>query len=82
VGAGDPRGEDQRAVGSAGGSTPSFSTDDLDEHATCYIVKGRGLMVISCGHTGIINTVRSAMKSANVDKAVYSNVGSRHTFGA
>ena len=33
-----------------------------DEHATCYIVKGRGLVVISsCGHTGIINTVRSAM---------------------
>ncbi|HSM19554.1 MAG TPA: MBL fold metallo-hydrolase, partial [Hyphomicrobiales bacterium] len=39
------------------------------EHATCYIVKGRGLVVISsCGHAGIINTVRTAMKVANVDK--------------
>jgi metal-dependent hydrolase (beta-lactamase superfamily II) len=40
------------------------------------------VVISSCGHTGIINTVRGAMKSANVDKAVYSNVGSRHTFGA
>jgi 7,8-dihydropterin-6-yl-methyl-4-(beta-D-ribofuranosyl)aminobenzene 5'-phosphate synthase len=40
-----------------------------DEHGTCYIVQGRGLVVISsCGHTGIINTVRTAMKVANVEK--------------
>ncbi len=39
------------------------------EHAACYIVKGRGLVVISsCGHAGIINTVRTAMAVANVDK--------------
>jgi 7,8-dihydropterin-6-yl-methyl-4-(beta-D-ribofuranosyl)aminobenzene 5'-phosphate synthase len=43
--------------------------EHLDEHGTCYIVKGRGLVVISsCGHTGIVNTVRTAMKVANVDK--------------
>ncbi len=49
-----------------------------DEHATCYIVKGRGLVVISsCGHTGIINTVRSAMNAANVDK-VHAVVGGFH----
>ena len=30
-----------------------------EEHATCYIVQGRGLVVISsCGHAGIINSVR------------------------
>jgi 7,8-dihydropterin-6-yl-methyl-4-(beta-D-ribofuranosyl)aminobenzene 5'-phosphate synthase len=39
------------------------------EHATCYIVQGRGLVVISsCGHAGIVNTVKSAMAVANVDK--------------
>jgi 7,8-dihydropterin-6-yl-methyl-4-(beta-D-ribofuranosyl)aminobenzene 5'-phosphate synthase len=49
-----------------------------DEHATCYIVKGRGLGVISsCGHAGIINTVRSAMSAANVDK-VHAVVGGFH----
>jgi 7,8-dihydropterin-6-yl-methyl-4-(beta-D-ribofuranosyl)aminobenzene 5'-phosphate synthase len=49
-----------------------------DEHATCYIVKGRGLVVISsCGHTGIINTVRSAMAAANVDR-VHAVLGGFH----
>jgi 7,8-dihydropterin-6-yl-methyl-4-(beta-D-ribofuranosyl)aminobenzene 5'-phosphate synthase len=49
-----------------------------DEHTTCYIVKGRGLVVISsCGHSGIINTVRSAMAAANVDR-VHAVVGGFH----
>ena len=49
-----------------------------DEHATCYIVKGRGLVVISsCGHAGIVNTVRSAMKAAGVDK-VHAVIGGFH----
>lgn len=49
-----------------------------DEHATCYIVKGKGLVVISsCGHTGIINTVRSAMAAANIDK-VHAVIGGFH----
>ncbi|MDH3437670.1 MAG: MBL fold metallo-hydrolase [Betaproteobacteria bacterium] len=49
-----------------------------DEHATCYIVKGRGLVVISsCGHAGIINTVRSAMAAANVD-TVHAVLGGFH----
>ena len=49
-----------------------------DEHATCYIVKDRGLVVISsCGHTGIINTMRSAMAAANVDR-VHAVVGGFH----
>ena len=40
-----------------------------DEHATCYIVQGRGLVVISsCGHCGLINTIRAAMAVSNVDK--------------
>jgi len=49
-----------------------------DEHATCYIVKGRGLVVISsCGHAGIINTVESAKAAANVDK-VHAVIGGFH----
>jgi len=40
-----------------------------DEHATCYVVKGRGLVVISsCGHAGLINTIRTAMAVANTDR--------------
>lgn len=49
-----------------------------DEHGTCYIVKGRGLIVISsCGHTGIVNTVKTAMKIANVDK-LHAVIGGFH----
>ncbi|HEX3954061.1 MAG TPA: MBL fold metallo-hydrolase [Stellaceae bacterium] len=40
-----------------------------DEHATCYILQGKGLVVISsCGHCGLINTIKTAMAVANVDK--------------
>ena len=49
-----------------------------DEQGTCYIVKGRGLVVISsCGHTGIVNTVKTAMKVANVDK-LHAVIGGFH----
>lgn len=49
-----------------------------DEHATCYIVRGRGLVVISsCGHAGIVNSVRSAMAAANVD-SVHAVLGGFH----
>ncbi len=40
-----------------------------DEHATCYIVQGRGLVVISsCGHVGLINTIKQAMAVSGVSK--------------
>ncbi|MCC7487495.1 MAG: MBL fold metallo-hydrolase [Burkholderiales bacterium] len=49
-----------------------------DEHATCYVVRGRGLVVISsCGHTGIVNTVRAAIAAANVDR-VHAVIGGFH----
>lgn len=49
-----------------------------EEHGTCYIVKGRGLVVISsCGHTGIINTVRTAMAVTNVDR-LHAVIGGFH----
>jgi 7,8-dihydropterin-6-yl-methyl-4-(beta-D-ribofuranosyl)aminobenzene 5'-phosphate synthase len=50
----------------------------LHEHGTCFNVRGRGLVVItSCGHAGIINTVRRAREVSGVDK-VYALVGGFH----
>jgi 7,8-dihydropterin-6-yl-methyl-4-(beta-D-ribofuranosyl)aminobenzene 5'-phosphate synthase len=48
------------------------------EHATCYHVKDRGLVVItSCGHAGVINSVRQAQKASGLDK-VHAVVGGFH----
>ena len=48
------------------------------EHATCYHVKDRGLVVItSCGHAGVINSVRQAQKASGVAK-VHAVVGGFH----
>jgi 7,8-dihydropterin-6-yl-methyl-4-(beta-D-ribofuranosyl)aminobenzene 5'-phosphate synthase len=48
------------------------------EHATCYHVKGRGLVVItSCGHAGVINSVRQAQKASGIAK-VHAVVGGFH----
>jgi 7,8-dihydropterin-6-yl-methyl-4-(beta-D-ribofuranosyl)aminobenzene 5'-phosphate synthase len=49
-----------------------------EEHATCYVVKGRGLVVISsCGHAGIVNSVKTAMAVSGVDK-LHAVVGGFH----
>jgi 7,8-dihydropterin-6-yl-methyl-4-(beta-D-ribofuranosyl)aminobenzene 5'-phosphate synthase len=48
------------------------------EHATAYHVKNRGLVVISsCGHAGIINSVRQIQKSTGIEK-VHAVVGGWH----
>ena len=48
------------------------------EHTTAYNVKGRGLVVISsCGHAGIINSVRQIQKSTRIEK-VHAVVGGWH----
>ena len=40
-----------------------------DEHATCYVVQGRGLVVISsCGHVGLINSIKAAMAVSGIGK--------------
>jgi 7,8-dihydropterin-6-yl-methyl-4-(beta-D-ribofuranosyl)aminobenzene 5'-phosphate synthase len=50
----------------------------LHEQATCYHVKGRGLVVItSCGHGGILNTIRRARAVTGVEK-VHALVGGFH----
>jgi len=48
------------------------------EHATAYHVKDRGLVVItSCGHAGVINSVRQIQKVSGVEK-VHAIVGGFH----
>jgi 7,8-dihydropterin-6-yl-methyl-4-(beta-D-ribofuranosyl)aminobenzene 5'-phosphate synthase len=48
------------------------------EHATCFNLRDRGLVVItSCGHGGIINTVRRARAISGVEK-VHALVGGFH----
>jgi len=50
----------------------------LGEHATVYHVKDRGLVVItSCGHAGVINSVRQAQKASGIQK-VHAIVGGFH----
>ena len=64
---------------SAAKRTLSVIPDDFEhEQATAYHVKGKGLVVItSCGHRGIVNSVRAAMKIAGTDK-VYAVLGGFH----
>ncbi len=48
------------------------------EHATVYLVRDRGLVVItSCGHAGVINSVRQAQKASGVER-VHAVVGGFH----
>lgn len=53
-----------------------------DEHATCYIVQGKGLVVItSCGHVGLINTAKAAMAVSGVSK-LHAVIGGFHLIPA
>jgi len=48
------------------------------EHATAFHVKDRGLVVItSCGHAGVINSVRQVQKVTGIEK-VHAVVGGFH----
>ena len=53
--------------------------DDFQhEQATCFNLKGKGLVVLtSCGHRGIVNSVRSAMKVSGISK-VHAILGGFH----
>ncbi len=57
----------------------TMAPDDFEhEQATVYHVKGRGLVVMtSCGHRGIVNSVRTAMKVTGIDK-VHAILGGFH----
>jgi 7,8-dihydropterin-6-yl-methyl-4-(beta-D-ribofuranosyl)aminobenzene 5'-phosphate synthase len=48
------------------------------EHATCFNVKDRGLVVISsCGHAGLINSIRQAQAVSGIQK-VHAAMGGFH----
>ena len=52
--------------------------EHIHEHATCFNVKGKGLVVISsCGHVGIVNSVRQAQEVSGIQK-VHAIVGGFH----
>src|SRR5487761_2174403 len=53
--------------------------DDFQhEHATCFNVKGKGLVIMtSCGHRGIVNSVRGAIKASGIAK-VHAILGGFH----
>ncbi|MSO68653.1 MAG: MBL fold metallo-hydrolase [Pseudolabrys sp.] len=60
-------------------NTGGYMPDDFEhELATIYMVKGKGLVVLtSCSHRGVINTVRQAMAASGVDK-VHAVIGGFH----
>lgn len=50
----------------------------VHEHATCFNIKDKGLVVISsCGHVGIVNSVRQAQTVSGIQK-VHAIVGGFH----
>ena len=50
----------------------------VHEHATCFNIRGKGLVVISsCGHVGIVNSVRQEQEVSGVQK-VHAIVGGFH----
>lgn len=53
-------------------NTGTYIPDDFDhEIATVYNVKGRGLVVLtSCSHRGVINTVRAAISASGIDQVL------------
>lgn len=59
--------------------TLSMVPDDFShEIATCYHVKDRGLVVItSCGHRGVVSSVKRAMQISGIDK-VHAVLGGFH----
>ena len=78
VGIVDGLGCDPAGVG-AGKDTGTFVPDDYEhEIATSYVVRGRGLVVLtSCSHRGVVNTVRQAQQATGVQK-VHAIIGGFH----
>jgi 7,8-dihydropterin-6-yl-methyl-4-(beta-D-ribofuranosyl)aminobenzene 5'-phosphate synthase len=66
----------QKAQGKA------VADEHIHEHGTCFNVKDRGLVVLSsCGHAGIVNTVLQAQEVSGVKK-VHAVLGGFHLFPA
>jgi 7,8-dihydropterin-6-yl-methyl-4-(beta-D-ribofuranosyl)aminobenzene 5'-phosphate synthase len=60
-------------------NTGVFIPDDFQhEIATCFVVKGKGLVVLtSCSHRGIINTIRQAQATSGIQR-VHAVIGGFH----
>jgi 7,8-dihydropterin-6-yl-methyl-4-(beta-D-ribofuranosyl)aminobenzene 5'-phosphate synthase len=60
-------------------NTGDFVVDDFEhEIATNFVLKGKGLIVLtSCSHRGIINTIRQAQAASGVQK-VHAVIGGFH----
>jgi len=60
-------------------TTGTYITDDFEhEIATSYLIKDKGLVVLtSCSHRGVINTVRQAIEASGVNK-VHAVIGGFH----
>lgn len=61
----------------------SIEVDDFrGEQALFFVVKGKGLVVLSgCAHTGIINTIRQAQRLTGTEE-VYAVIGGFHLVNA
>lgn len=52
--------------------------EHVHEHATCFNIRGKGLVVISsCGHVGVVNSVRQAQEVSGIQK-IHAIVGGFH----
>lgn len=67
------------ALEPAAKNTGSYIPDDFQhEIATSYVVKDRGLVVLtSCSHRGVLNTIKQAQASTGVDK-LHALIGGFH----
>jgi 7,8-dihydropterin-6-yl-methyl-4-(beta-D-ribofuranosyl)aminobenzene 5'-phosphate synthase len=67
---------------SASAAGKAVADEHLHEHGTCFHVKDRGLVVMSsCGHSGVLNTVLQAREVSGVNK-VHAVLGGFHLFPA
>jgi 7,8-dihydropterin-6-yl-methyl-4-(beta-D-ribofuranosyl)aminobenzene 5'-phosphate synthase len=69
---------DAAALSPSKRNVTQLADDGEHELATCYLVKGLGLVVIaSCSHRGVLNSVRRAQSISGVQK-VHAVVGGFH----
>jgi 7,8-dihydropterin-6-yl-methyl-4-(beta-D-ribofuranosyl)aminobenzene 5'-phosphate synthase len=79
VGVKDGLGCDPAGLPEAKRAATTLVPDDFQhEQATAYLVKDKGLVVLtSCGHRGVVNSVRTAQKVSGVEK-VHAILGGFH----
>jgi len=69
---------DKAALSAAKQTATQIPDDGEHELATCYAVKGLGLVVIaSCSHRGVLNSVKRAQSISGIQK-VHAVVGGFH----